>query len=424
MPSLVGCAASRGAALPVPASGASFSAQRAIGAPAGGFKVIYAFGAGASGYAPTSPLIRDSAGNLYGTTYYGGNLTASECMPTGCGVVFKIDPAGKESVVHAFAGPPSDGQNASAGLLEDGAGNLYGTTLNGGNTDYGTVFKIDTKGKETLLHSFCPKAPNCSDGADPDAALIMDASGNLYGTTEYGGSTSCKSELFGCGAVFKLDKTNKETVLHAFQGPPNDGRYPLGDLLEYKGVFYGTTYSGGVTGGPCGTGSVDGGCGIIFRVTAARKEKVLHEFKAGTSDGGNPVGSLIMNGTGTLYGTATIGGSSDNGVVFSVNTAGKEKVVYNFGGGSDGAYPRGLSVSDSGGNLYGTTELGGSANLGTVFAIKVHGRETVLHSFSGSDGAYPNAELIRSSAGTLYGSASQGGSGSCTRGGCGTVFKL
>jgi len=407
----------------MPASGASFRAQRAIGAPAGGFKVIYAFGAGASGYEPLSPLIRDSAGNLYGTTYYGGTFTGPDCMTVGCGVVFKIDPAGNESVVHAFAGPPSDGQNPVAGLLEDGAGNLYGTTRNGGDTDYGTVFKIDAGGKETLLHSFCPSAPTCSDGADPDAALIMDASGNLYGTTEYGGSTSCKSELFGCGAVFKLDKTNKETVLHAFRGPPNDGRYPLGSLLDYKGVFYGTTYSGGVTGGPCGTGSTDSGCGTIFRVTAARKEKVLHEFKAGTSDGGNPFGSLIMNGTGTLYGTATIGGSSNNGVVFAVDTAGKQKVVYKFGGGpSDGAYPIGSLARDSGGNLYGTTELGGSGNLGTVFAIKVNGRETVLHSFSGSDGAYPYGGVIRSAAGTLYGSTYQGGSGGCT-GGCGTVFK-
>jgi uncharacterized repeat protein (TIGR03803 family) len=247
--------------------------------PAGKFKVVYSLPGGSSGYEPLSSLTRDSAGNLYGTTYYGGKFKGPYCTTVGCGVVFKIDPAGKESIVHAFSGPPSDGQNPSAGLLRDAAGNLYGTTRNGGTIDNGTVFKISPNGKESILHSFRAGSKYCPHGQDPYAGLIMDASGNLYGTARDGGSTSgsCRYTYIGCGVVFKLDKAGKETVLHAFGGPPRDGRSPDGSLLLDNGVLYGTTRAGGVTGGACG--SSDFGCGTVFSVTASRKAICTERLK-------------------------------------------------------------------------------------------------------------------------------------------------
>jgi uncharacterized repeat protein (TIGR03803 family) len=156
---------------------------------------MYSFPGGRAGYEPLSPLIRDRAGNLYGTTYYGGTMTGTYCVSVGCGVVFKINSKGKASVVHAFAGPPSDGQNPSAGLFEDAAGNLYGTTRNGGATDNGTVFKIDRAGNETILHSFCQHS-GCSDGQDPAAELIMDSHGNLYGSASYGGALERRLRIY------------------------------------------------------------------------------------------------------------------------------------------------------------------------------------------------------------------------------------
>ena len=425
---LVACSGGQRSAIPAPAGRAVAVAERAISAtrigPArgGSFKDVYSFPGGGGGYEPLSPLIRDGAGNLYGSTYYGGNLTGKYCAPDGCGVVFKIDSKGNASVVHAFAGPPSDGQNPSAGLLEDAAGNLYGTTRNGGATDNGSVFKIDKAGNESLLHSFCQTS--CSDGQDPAAELIMDSHGNLYGTASYGGSTSdaCGFVYIGCGVVFKLDKTGKETVLYAFQGPPKDGRSPFGALLLYKGAFYGTTRAGGLTGGSCGTS--DYGCGTVFRLTMTHKEKVLHAFAGGTSDGANPFGALVVDGSGNLYGTAETGGTSNDGIVYKVDGTGKETVLYSFAGGpGDGQLPTGPVVRDGSGNLFGTTELGGASSLGSVFVLKSTGHDSLLHSFSGSDGAYPNAGVIRTTSGTLYGTTYQGGSGSCT-GGCGTVFKI
>ncbi|HEY6324944.1 MAG TPA: choice-of-anchor tandem repeat GloVer-containing protein [Candidatus Cybelea sp.] len=410
--------------IPVPASGAAALAERAIGAARGAsFKDLYSFPGGGAGYEPLSPLIRDHAGVLYGTTYYGGKLTGPYCAPDGCGVVFKIDSKGKASVVHAFAGPTSDGQNPYAGLLEDAAGNLYGTTRNGGATGYGVVFKIDRAGKETLLHTFCRNS-GCPDGATPAADLILDSHGNLYGTASYGGSTSgaCGFTYIGCGVVFKLDKTGKQSVLYRFQGPPHDGRSPYGALLLYKGIFYGTTRAGGVTGGACGSSYF--GCGTVFRLTTTHNEKLIHAFTGGAKDGGNPIGALVVDSSGNLYGTAEIGGTSNNGVVYEIEVSGKERVLHSFGGGpGDGQLPLGPVARDGSGNLYGTTELGGASGLGSVFVLKTTGHDSLLHSFAGSDGAYPNAGVIRTTGGTLYGSAYQGGKSGCT-GGCGTVFKI
>src|SRR5450631_362725 len=201
-------------------------------AQAPSYEVLYTFTGGADGANPSAGgsdagLIRDEDGNLYGTTPGGGDLSSAYCGSYGCGVVFKVDRLGKETVLHAFTGPP-DGAEPLAGLVRDEEGNLYGTTLGGGSAGFpvGTVFKLDRAGKETVLYSFTGVG---ADGSGPYAGVIRDEEGNLYGTTIGGGGSSACSG--GCGVVFKVDRVGKETTLHAFTGPP-DGAGPLAGLVR------------------------------------------------------------------------------------------------------------------------------------------------------------------------------------------------
>jgi uncharacterized repeat protein (TIGR03803 family) len=299
--------------------------------------------------------------------------------------------AQKESVIYSFKGGANDGGYPSAGVIRDAAGNIYGTTWLGGAVDFGTVFEISKHG-ETLLHSFRGGA----DGAVPLAGLIRDAAGNLYGTTTVGGGPSC------VGTVFKLSTTGKETVLHCFAGQPTDGGYPLASLiLSKKGNLYGTTDSGG-------TNNV----GTVFNMAAAGSETVLHSFTGGVvggTDGASPGGGVIRDSAGNLYGATLAGGPQNAGVVFKVDAAGMETVLYAFSGGAAGANPMGNLVRDAAGNLYGITNIGGTANRGTIFKIDPTGKETVLHNFGfPGDGGYPQSGLVRDAAGNLYGSADGG----------------
>lgn len=198
---------------------------------------------------PPGGLIRDVAGNLYGTTSEGGSGPCT-IYQSGCGVIFKVSTTGEETVLHSFAGYPTDGSTPYSWLARDSAGNLYGTTSDGGAYGDGAVFKLDTTGNESLLYSFTGGA----DGANPGAGLFRDAAGNLYGTTESGGPRGCYS---GCGVIFKLDTTGRETVLHSFDG--TDGAFPSGSLWrDAAGNFYGTTPYGGP--GVCA-------CGVVFKLT-------------------------------------------------------------------------------------------------------------------------------------------------------------
>jgi uncharacterized repeat protein (TIGR03803 family) len=186
---------------------------------------------------PSAELIMDAAANLYGTTYHGGT--------SGGGVVFKLAPDGTETVLYSFCSQfnCADGDHPSAGLIMDGAGNLYGTTYYGGTSGGGVVFKLAPDGTETVLYSFCSQS-NCADGSDPEAGLIMDGAGNLYGTTSDGGGT------FG-GVVFKLAPDGTETVLYSFcsQSGCADGSYPeAGLIMDGAGNLYGTTLGGGTSG--------------------------------------------------------------------------------------------------------------------------------------------------------------------------------
>lgn len=343
--------------------------------------VLYSFTGGVDGGGPTAGLIQDSAGNLYGVAKNGGS--------TGYGVVFKLDTAGKETVLHSFMGV--DGANPRAGLLRNSSGTLYGTTIRGGTWDRGVVYKLDQNGEEAVLYSFTGLA----DGAEPFGNLVADPAGNLYGTTFTGGA--------GFGVVFKLDASDNRTVLYSFTGLTDGGGPLAGVIRDSAGNLYGTTSYGGV----CGIY-----CGVVYKLDTAGRETVLHNFAA-SPDGLLPKGSLIQDAAGNLYGTAAKGGMHNYGAVFKLDVTGQETVLYSFSGGPDGANPGAGLILDSGGNLYGTT-------ISTVFELDSMGRETVLHELKGPRGGQlPRAGLVRDSGGNLYGTTSKGG-----KYGWGLVFKV
>jgi len=265
--------------------------------------VLYSFSGGADGAIPLAGLVRDSAGNLYGTTEHGGDLTCGSGV--GCGTVFKLDKTDKETVLYSFING-ADGSEPVAGVILDKAGNLYGTTQYGGPFSSGTVFKVDTTGKETVLYTFTGGRGG-KDGYFPEG-LIGDAAGNLYGITQFGGN-------FSFGTVFKLDGTGKETVLYRFTGGA-DGVYPAaGVIADAAGNLYGTTQYGG------SVNCFGDGCGTVFKLDKTGKETVLYSFTGGT-DGASPVAGLVRDSAGNLYGTATFGGdplcSGGCGVVFKI----------------------------------------------------------------------------------------------------------
>jgi len=369
------------------------------------FTVLYSFTGGADGRAPYAGLVRDNAGNLYGTTYQGGSPT---WCPHGCGTVFKVDTAGNETVLHTFLGG-KDGAYPSYGyLLRDAAGNLYGTTYDGASPGNGTAFMISAAGKELFL----PFAGGAN-GGHPSAGLISDPAGNFYGTTTYRGS-GCAP--YGCGTVFKISKTGKETVLHSFSNG-SDGAYPYAQLLrDSAGNLYGTTQGGGTDG-----------VGTVFEIDSSGKEKVLYSFHADPADGNFPYAGLIEDASGNLYGTTAYGGMLGAGIVFKIDKSGQETIVYNFCAQfcADGGTPYGNLVMDSSGNFYGTTSSEGDpeSSSGTIFKLTPTGQLTVLHTFCSqfqcSDGAIPLDGLLLDKSGNLYGTASSGGVNNH-----GTVFKL
>jgi uncharacterized repeat protein (TIGR03803 family) len=277
------------------------------------------------------------------------------------GVVYKLDAAGKFTVLHRF-GSGSDGAGPRAGVIRDPAGNLYGTTFYGGGVyDYGTVYQIDAAGNETVLHSFTGP-----DGAGPYAGLTRDAEGNLYGTTTGGGA-------YGYGVVFQLDTTGNLTVLYSFTGG-EDGAAPFAPVIrDSQGSFYDTTSAGGLG---CSNFHPPG-CGVVFKPDTAGNLTALHIFNVGL-DGGLPLAGLIRDTAGNFYGTTSIGagtgcpyGGPGCGAVFKLDTAGNLTVLYAFGQGGNGSNPNGLIYAA--GYLYGTTQHGGGPNGsggGVVFKLR------------------------------------------------------
>jgi len=263
--------------------------------------------------------------------------------------VYKVDTAGVETVLHTFTGG-ADGGYPYAGLIRDSAGNLYGTTSGGGTAGSGVVFKLDPEGQETVLYSFT----GGTDGGDPVVGVTRDPAGNLYGTTRLGGAS-------GWGVVFEVNTAGQEMVLYSFTGGADGGRPWAVPVRDSAGNLYGTTLHGGASG-----------AGVVFKVDTAGQETVLYNFcsLANCADGLGPSAAVIRDPAGNLYGTTEIGGASGAGVVFQLNTAGQETVLYSFTGGADGGQPFAGVVRDAAGNLYGTTYGGGEENSGVVFKIK------------------------------------------------------
>jgi uncharacterized repeat protein (TIGR03803 family) len=359
------------------------------------FKTLYQGGKNGSFF--YAGVTFDSAGNLYGTTHGGGAYKR--------GTVFKLTPNGdgrwKETLLHSF-----EYDGVPGGLILDHVGNLYGIQ---GNTIFQLTANGDGTWTESLLYIFC-QLDNCSDGQVPVGSLIFDQAGNLYGTTWEGGA-------FEWGTVFKLapnqDGTWTETVLFNFSGGP-DGKAPsAGLILDPAGNLYGTTYLGG-NNNHCGSD----GCGVVFKLSQNENgtwtESVLHSFEGG-NDGSGPGAGLTFDSAGNLYGTTSEGGVHVGGTVFQLtpNSDGSwtESVLHSFQSfgkaGKDGSDPAAGLILDLAGNLYGTTAYGGAYNYGTVFKLKptVNSgwKETVLHSFGSRPGAYPVAGLTLDSQGRLYG---------------------
>jgi uncharacterized repeat protein (TIGR03803 family) len=396
--------------------------------PAGQETVLYTFTGSADGGWPQSGVILDSAGNLYGTTYWGGpsdvgvvykldssgnetvlynfvnygqpvagvildsqgNLYGTTAWGYHGAVVYELDTAGHARVVHQFSG--SDGIELYAGVIRDPAGNLYGTTAFGGPAG-GVVYKLDPAGDETVLYTF----PAPTDGMNPSSGVIQDSAGNLYGTTGGGG-------IFGDGIVYELDSGGNETVLFTFGGGIGGG-FPQGVIRDPLGNLYGTAHSGGQAKG------------VVYKLDPAGQQTVLYQF-LNSIDGEGPGGALIGGAAGNLYGTTYNGGAADWGVVFELSAAGTESVIYSFQGRPDAGSPLSGVIRDSAGNLYGATQHGGTADAGAVFKIDASGHETVLHSF-GDDGASPTSGVVRDAEGNLYGTTGFSGTANY-----GEVYKI
>jgi uncharacterized repeat protein (TIGR03803 family) len=386
-------------------------------------KTVYSFQGPPDGIGP-SGLVADGAGNLYGTTVFGGNSV--EC----CGAVYELSPSTTEpgswteTVLYKFTGSAGDGSRPAGTLSFDKEGNLYGTTTQGGTAGLGTVFELSppaTAGAswaETVLWSFTQP----EDGEHPAGKVVMDDQGNLYGTTSVGGTKTC---IYSCGVVFELVAPNSpggawtEQILHVFGSRSGDGLVPSPDLLLRGRFLYGTTQYGNTND-----------LGTIFRlqnVSGRWTETILHAFSG--SDGSQPEGALIADNAGNLYGTAFHGGSmggfgQGNGTIYELSpptTPGDPWILttLHMFMGSEGRNPVAGLWRDAEGNLYGTNANGGPGNsdLGTLFKLKPPTQSggtwtlVVLHSFRGystDDGAHPQGTLVFVS-GALYGTAPAGG---------------
>jgi len=381
----------------------------------GKYKILYNFAGGTDGSQPYAGLILDTSGNLYGTATEGG--------PSGDGTVFKLtknsDGSWTESLLYSFAGG-TDGATPYAGVTFDAKGNLYGTTYSGGASSAGTVFQLSPSSGGTWTESVLYSFTGGSDGANPEAGLIFDPSGNLYGATSYGGASAD-------GVVYKLtpnsDGTWTESVLHTFTGG-QDGSIPqVGNLtFDPPGNLYGTAAVGGGSG-----------FGVVYKLTpnsdGTWTESVLRSFTGG-KDGATPTGTLIFDSAGRLYGNSNEEPYIGLGNVFKLTLGAKgkwyEHVLYMFQGNQDGAYPVGGVVLDTAGNLCGTTSAGINTHGGGGQLFKLAPRrwlwkKYVPHWFEGPprDGFDSNAPVVFDAAGNLYGTAFDGWGSGC----CGVVFE-
>ena len=391
--------------------------------------ILHSFMDGSDGAVPGSGLISDVAGNLYGTAQFSS---------PGQGVVFKLSPATgggwTETVLYTFTGG-HDGGNPYGGVTMDSSGNLYGTTPYGGVDNCGVVYKLTPRPIAPWRISVLRSLRCNLDGANPITSLVLDSSGNIFGTATYGGNSTN-----GGGTAFELSPTSSGlyqwTLLHTFRGP--DGDIPFAGLtLDSSGNLYGTTVGGG-------SNACSGGCGVVFELSQTLGVwtfKTIHQFHY--MDGWGSEALLTIDSSGNLYGTTEAGGpisngENGNGVVFEVSPNGAggwtEKTVYAFTGEADGSVPKNPVIFDSAGNLYGANS-GAPNYFGTIFKLTPNGSggwtESTIFDWSNStyyQGTNPIGPIVRDAAGNIYGTNEFGGATAyeyCLQGdGCGTVFEV
>jgi uncharacterized repeat protein (TIGR03803 family) len=325
------------------------------------YQTLYSFKGDPDAASPFAGLISDGT-KLYGTASTGGRGPAQG----GCGAVFDLTASFSEHVLYSFR--CNTGIFPTDRLIASG-GELYGTTEGGGNFSDGTVFSLTKSGKEHVLYNF----RGGNDGARPYGGLI-NVDGKFYGTTQEGGN-------YGQGAVFIMTPAGHEHLVHSFGRAP-DGGDPVAGLTAVNGVLYGTTSEGGAYG-----------YGTIFRVTTKGNERVLHSFQVGGLEGWAPSTELTEH-AGQLYGTTSTGGQYGFGTVFQIDTAGHLSVLYSFGSHANDGYMSTSPVTFSGNTLYGVMGAGGTLQGGILYSITGNS-ERVLHNFGrGSDGSYPNGRLL------------------------------
>jgi uncharacterized repeat protein (TIGR03803 family) len=380
------------------------------------YAVVYSFaGQPDDGASPNGELVQDAAGNFYGTTMTGGT--------NNLGTIFKLDPAGNETILYSFTGGTNDGFYPAGGLLLDTEGNLYGTTSRGTDFGGGALFELHTNGTFKRIFKFGAAFGGVVSGIGPRSRLVTNK-GDLYGVTTNGG-LGCEGTSFGCGIIYKMTKGGTETVLYKFTGGV-DGAFPLNVIRDAEGNLYGVATSGS---------SVN--AGTVWELGTNGQFSVLYAF-AGGADGGEPIGRLTRDANGNIRGTTASGGdpTCNCGVVFRLDSSGHETVLHKFFGHGGGSLP-GVGLLDVGGALYGTTENGGDrscfspdSGCGVLYEVGKTGKYSVLHPFAGSDTGDGDSSamggLTLGEDGSIYGATLYGGTGTCTGGshpGCGVIFK-
>jgi|HubBroStandDraft_5_1064220.scaffolds.fasta_scaffold14239_2 uncharacterized repeat protein (TIGR03803 family) len=381
------------------AASAVFAIMLTAGGAAGahGLQTIYTFTGGTDGTASTGPLLRDAAGNLYGVSFAGGSGEE--------GTVFMLSPGGVLTPLHDFVYTIGQPAQPTGGVVMDGAGNLYGEAMLGGalncseipdRLDCGSVYKLAPNGTLTTLHSF----QGGTDGDLPSGGLLIDKAGNLYGTTQYGGTPYACGVT--CGLVFKISASGTYTVLHNFQGG-TDGNTPMSNLIaDRAGNLYGTTLGGG------------DGNGTVFKLARDGTETVLYAFQGG-ADGSAAEAGVVMDRAGDIYGTTMLGGNSEGegfGTVYKLTPGGVHTVLHSFmDSGGDGVWPRDNLLIDNKGDVYGTTKWGGAANChnegcGTLYNVASDGTYSLVYLFRKQFVVMPLGGLTQDAKGNLFGSGS------------------
>ncbi|MBZ5570821.1 MAG: hypothetical protein LAO09_02950 [Acidobacteriia bacterium] len=406
------------------------------------YTVLHTF-SGPDGARPAEGVTFDAAGNMYGVTSKGGTFNR--------GAVYELSPGGggtwTETVLYSFGAKNRDGTTPTGGLVFDTAGNIYGTTQHGGAVNLGTVFQLSPGGGGTWVEKVLHNFGQGTDGALPMAGLSMDSAGNLFGTTNNGGTyQNCDVPATSCGTVFELSPNGgggwTYSVIHNFQGQTNDGYFPKAAVTpDGLGNLYGTASYGGPYAG-----------GIVFKLVPSGNQwkwKLVHPYgdppghlgagqlpPPGGPEGYYPYAGMVFDPAGNMWSTTVTGGAHNGTIVTFVPNGNGGWIQYHpagLGFNGYGLYPVGNLTPDAAGNIYGTTLKGGSAGNGTIFVVKPvpkGWKQTVLYNFAGgTDGGYSDATLVADQDGNLYGTTWYGGdTGHCTTNqpipGCGVVFKL